>query len=395
MFEDQNLPQLDADTSRHCDLVLDAIRREIVAKGGAIRFDDFMRIALYEPGLGYYLAGARKFGADGDFVTAPELGPLFGAALAEQCKQVICDIPGAEIVEFGGGSGKLAVSLLSALAAQEALPERYNIIELSPELRARQQQLIAEELPELTGRVYWLSAPPALPISGCVIANEILDALPVRAFVNQGGEILEHWVKLDESEELAWEFRPADDTIHSFLNSESGFDTCLQSDGYRFEICASIPLWIADLATKLHSGLALLIDYGSGRRDRYGPSLAQGSLRCFLQHRVHGQPLVFPGGQDITASVDFTHVAEAAVDAGLHVAGYVEQVHFLTSCGILQKVTEFQAEVDENTAFAFNEQLKTLLMPAKMGTRFKVLALTKEYDAPLTGFAARDDRRLL
>lgn len=395
MFEEQKLPQPDDATLAHCAKVALTIQQQILAKDGALRFDDFMRIALYEPALGYYLAGARKFGAAGDFVTAPELGPLFGTTVAEQCIQILRELDAGEILEFGGGTGALAASVLAAMDAQGVLPARYQIVELSPELRERQAETIERVVPQLRERVVWLDAPPDKPIKGCVLANEVLDALPVRKFQNRDGEIAEYWVGLDDTGAFNWQLKPADDAIESVIANEPGYENCRELDDYEFEICTAATVWVAALGDILDAGVALVFDYGSSRRERYGQSFAQGSLRCFLQHRVHDQVLMYPGGQDITCSVDFTQIAEAAVGADLRVAGYVEQVHFLTSCGILHKVGEFQQGANDDAVLELNEQLKTLLLPTKMGTHFKVMAMTKHYDQPLIGFTARDDRRLL
>jgi SAM-dependent MidA family methyltransferase len=407
MFSEQNLPSLDASSLNHSAAVKVIIADKIIASGGAIRFDEFMRIALYEPGLGYYVAGAEKFGPAGDFVTAPELGSLFASSLASQAQQVLSDYDSGEIVEFGGGSGKLALDILLALDALNSLPERYTIIELSPELRQRQERLIRDKSPDLVERVTWRSELPEKPIKGCVFANEVLDALPVRYFEIADGEVFEFWVEQAESDTrrdgqtddlvsgFAWRKHPADTAILKFLNDSPEFEYCLDSPNYLFEIIPAIPLWIQDLDLVLESGLALLFDYGSGRAERYGPAYIEGSLRCFLQHRVHGDPLVYPGVQDITSSVDFTHVAEAAVDAGMRVSGYAEQAHFLTSCGILHKVTELQVGADEKSVLRLSEQLKTLLLPTKMGSRFKSIALTKGYDSALLGYSLRDQRHLL
>ena len=395
MFSERNLPQLDDATLANCERVERVVRRAIADCGGAIRFDEYMRIALYQPGLGYYLAGTEKFGRGGDFITAPDLSPLFGSAIAAQCAQVLGGVARPEIVEFGGGSGALACSVLAALQGLGVLPERYTIIELSPELQSRQSQLLKAELPDLYERVHWTQAPPAQAISGCVIANEVLDALPVRVFENCDGGVYEHWVGVNGEDQLDWIKRAADTEILTTLNGDPAFERCRNVPGYRFEICTALPAWIADLNHVIEQGVALLIDYGSGRKERFGASYDSGSLRCFLKHHLHDQPLIHPGGQDITASVDFTLAAEAAVEANLQVAGFVEQAHFLTSCGILDKASELQTGADEQTVLKLNEQLKTLLLPTKMGTRFKVLALTKHYDRKLLGFTNRDDRRSL
>ena len=392
MFSDQNLPPLDTLSIEHSELVSAAISRTIQQSGGAIRFDEFMRIALYEPGLGYYVAGVEKFGGQGDFVTAPELGSLFGRCVAQQCQQVLSDYADGELVEFGGGSGRAAATILFALDELRCLPEKYTIIELSPELRQRQQRLIKELTPQFFERIIWADNPPENPINGCVVANEVIDALPARYFEVNDGEIFEYWVVEEDEGQFCWQTQAVGESLLNTLSSTSGFEYCLSLPKYQFEIIAAIPAWINELNTLIHAGAAFLFDYGSGRKERYGPAYSAGSLRCFVQHRVHGDPLVYPGVQDITSSVDFTAVAEAAVDSGLQVAGYTDQSNFLMSCGILHKVTDLQVGVDENSVLKLNEELKTLLMPTKMGTSFKSIALTKGYDTPLIGYSMRDFR---
>jgi SAM-dependent MidA family methyltransferase len=392
MFSDENLPPLDTLSMEHSDLVADAISRKIQQQGGAIKFDEFMRFALYEPGLGYYVAGAEKFGNQGDFVTAPELGSLFGRCVAQQCQQVLAEFTHGEVVEFGGGSGRAAATILRELKELRCLPERYTIIEISPELRERQKQLIQDLAPELVERVHWSDKPPTKPIEGCAIANEVLDALPARYFEVRDGELYEFWVRQGEAGRLTWQTLPAEEALQKALNATPGFNYCLSLPHYLFEIIPAIPAWITDLDSILRVGAAFLFDYGSGRKERYGPAYSGGSLRCFVQHRVHGDPLVYPGVQDITTSVDFTAVAEAAVDAGFQVSGYTDQANFLMGCGILHKVTELQVGADENSVLELNEELKTLLMPTKMGTSFKSIGLTKGYDEPLLGYSLRDHR---
>lgn len=395
MFSEQNLPSLDSASIVHSDLVYDEIARVIENEGGSIRFDTYMALALYAPGLGYYVAGTQKFGASGDFVTAPELGKLFGAMVARQCSAVFEEIEQAEMLEIGGGSGALALSILEELAELGRLPEKYTILELSPELRDRQRRLFEEHIPQLLPRIEWRSNLPEREINGCVIANEILDALPVRRFEFENGQLYEYWVVLADDRSFAWQRKIAQESEMAAIFARPGFEYCRQVARYKLEICAAQEFWLNDIAKFLGRGAALLFDYGSGRKERFGPAYPDGSLRCFLRHRVHDNPLVYPGLQDITASVDFTAVAEAAVKAGFAVRGFSDQASFLMSCGILHKVSELQTNANEFDVLKLNEQLKSLLLPTKMGTAFKSMCLTKNYDQPLIGYSVRDDRRAL
>lgn len=385
-----SLPDPDAGELAHSEqlrgLIVEAIRRA----GGRLSFEDFMDRALFAPGLGYYMAGARKFGRDGDFVTAPEISPLFGATLAHQCSEVLAKTGGG-IVEFGGGTGSLAASLLEELARLGARPARYCIVELSPELRERQRATVRERVPAEFDRVEWLLDAPAAPFDGLVIANEILDALPVRLFERRAGASLERGVTVDEAGALAWTTWPADASFEREIGR--CFAPAPVPRDYRSEINLRQRTWLADLRRFLRRGVALLIDYGDTRRERYHPDLDEGSLRCYRRHRVHGDALWGPGLQDITASVDFTAVAEDAVDAGFDVLGYATQAGFLLACGIEGRLHRHLD--DPATAARLAMQARILLLPSEMGTRCKVIALGRDYAGPLSGFALRDERHRL
>lgn len=385
-----SLPEPDADELAHVAAVRARIIAAIDEAGGRLSFERYMDLALYAPGLGYYLAGARSFGRDGDFITAPELSPLFGATLARQCADVL-EHSGGSILEFGGGSGRLAAALLAELAARDALPESYCILELSPALRARQRETIAAGAPAALARVRWLTDAPAAPLDGVVIANEVLDALPVRLFARAQGTDFERGVTHEASGALAWTRWPADAALSAAI--AQCFAPSPPPADYVSEVNLRLRLWLADLPRFLRRGVALLIDYGDTRRERYHPHNDGGSLRCYFRHRVLDDPLRHPGLQDITVSVDFTRVAEEAGDAGFAVLGYATQASFLLACGIEDCLQARLAAPAEHARLALEARI--LLLPQEMGTRCKVLALGRDYAEPLRGFRLRDERHRL
>ncbi|MBV6422892.1 MAG: hypothetical protein NAOJABEB_00679 [Steroidobacteraceae bacterium] len=365
--------------------MLDLVRARIAAAGGALPFADFMALALYAPGLGYYSAGARKFGAGGDFTTAPELSPLFGRCLARQCREVLA-VTGGAILEFGAGTGALAATVLAALADMRALPERYLILEVSADLRSRQQMRIAQLPTALAGRVEWLDRLPDEPLAGVVLANEVLDALPCERFVVRGGEAYRLGVAVDargalEAVELA-----------TTLALPAGIDGAALPEGYQGELRPSIAPWIGSAAAALGHGLLLACDYGDARAPLYHADRIDGTLLCHFRHRAHGNPFIHVGLQDITAWVDFTAVAEAASAAGLEVAGFATQAALLLALGIERDVA---AVPDERTRYARATEARLLLLPTAMGESFKAIALTRGLDAALSGFSLQDLRHRL
>jgi SAM-dependent MidA family methyltransferase len=384
------LPPLQPEEARHGTAVLAALRSAIAQQGGWLAFDDYLRLVLYAPGLGYYSAGGAKFGGGGDFVTAPELSGLFGRCVARQCAQIL-QAAGEDVLELGAGTGALAASVLVALAELECLPRHYDILEISADLRARQQQRLAS-LPEaLRARVRWLDALPATPITGVILANEVADALPFKRFLVTAGAPLESGVALSPEGQVISADRPADAALRSEIERISGSLSEPLAPGYRSELCPMLKPWIAALGAALSRGAVLIIDYGLGRGEYYHPQRAGGTLRCHYRHRAHEDALLYPGLQDISAWVDFTRVAEAAVDAGLDVAGYCTQAAFLLANGIESDLAAGSAVEQARLA----SQARQLLLPEEMGETFKVMALTRGEPPPLRGFAYQDLRRSL
>jgi SAM-dependent MidA family methyltransferase len=381
-----SLPQPSADALVHSVQLCESIRSEISAQGGWIPFSQFMEMALYAPGLGYYTAGARKFGKDGDFITAPELSSLFGRTLARQLIEIM-HASSPYILELGAGSGKLALDILSELEKLDSLPESYSILEVSADLRERQQILIREKLPHLAARVFWLDALPE-KISGAVIGNEVLDALPVHLLYWNDGQIFERGVS-SVNDHFVWQDRLPENT--SLLDIANNFAV---PNDYLSEISLATRGLITSLCERMEIGALLLIDYGFGASEYYHPQRSQGTLMCHYRHQAHDDPFFLPGLQDITAHVDFTAIAETAIDQGATFLGYTSQAHFLLNSGVLNYLKE--ASPDNIYAYApLSAQLQKLTSPAEMGELFKVIALGKGIEEPLTGFSRCDLSRLL
>ncbi|MCW8908409.1 MAG: SAM-dependent methyltransferase [Sedimenticola sp.] len=387
------LPEPDPDARAHSLKLVELIRQEIAQAGGRLPFDHYMERVLYAPGLGYYAAGARKFGQAGDFVTAPELSPLFARCLARQCSEVLAGLePGGDILEVGAGSGILAADLLQELERLDSLPGRYLILDLSPELQQRQRRTLSQRVPHLLPRVTWLSAFPGEGFRGVVLANELLDAMPVHRFRVSDGDIQEQFVEArGERFELTWREPETPGLAQAVKRVLSGLEV---EDGFESEINLRAGPWLASLAVSLQQGVVLLIDYGHSRAEYYHPARNRGTLMCHYRHRAHPDPLVYPGLQDITAHVEFTAVAEAAQGAGFQVAGYTTQAYFLMASGLDRLVAASDPD-DVAGHMALVEGVKRLTLPTEMGERFKVLGLIRDWSAPLLGFAMRDLRERL
>jgi len=368
------LPVPDAASAAHSARCGAYIHERIRDAGGSISFAEFMHYALYAPGLGYYNAGTRKFGVDGDFVTAPELSPLFGRVLASQCADVIRALGDAAILEFGAGTGRLAVDLLSGLARLDALPTTYRIVEVSADLRERQQQLLSEALPEYCDRVTWLDRMPAQH-RGVIVANEVIDALPVERFRRRHGVTNQLRVAAELGEFVFVE-EPAPEVLRVAVEAiESDLGRALP-DGYVSEVSLAAPAWVRDVAATLDEGIAILFDYGVSRREYYAADRDEGWLRCHYRHRVHSDPLLLPGIQDLTAWVDFTAVADAAVVGGLDVAGYVTQSQFLLAGGLERELRVLSA-LPLASRLELSTQVKKLTMPGEMGENVKCIGLMR------------------
>lgn len=380
------LPALDAAAQQHSDALIAHIQRQVQQQGGWISFADYMQMALYTPHLGYYSGEANKFGRGGDFVTAPEISPLFSQALANQLAQVLQATAG-DVLELGAGTGKLAAAVLQRLAALEQLPQHYFILDVSANLRQRQQEYLQSLLPEdLFLRVQWLDRLPEA-FTGVVVGNEVLDAIPVHVVEWQAGQWLERGLSFDQ--QLTWQARPLQD-----LSLVVDIDSSQLPDGYISEVCPAATGLIASLANMLQQGVILMLDYGFSAREYYHPQRRQGTLMCHFQHYAHDDPLIYPGLQDITAHVNFTAMAEAALAQGIDCAGYTTQAQFLMNCGILQLLQTVPPE-DSARYLPMVAAVQKLLSPAEMGELFKVLALSKGLDEPLLGFVSGDKRHQL
>jgi len=386
------LPPLSADERAHSQRVSAHIRAFIEAQGGTIGFDAYMRLALYAPGLGYYSAGATKLGGAGDFVTAPEVSSLFSRCVARQAAEVL-RTTGGDVLELGAGLGTMAADVLTELAALDCLPQRYFILEVSADLAARQRARLAQLPAALAARVQWLDrwADPAM--RGVVLANEVLDAMPVERFVLRGegsSRVVRSLGVGISGDGFAWrETDPSPELENAVESILDGLPAPLPG-GYVSEVCLAFQPWIAALASQLERGVALLIDYGLPRAHLYHPERGAGTLRCHYRHRAHDDPFTHVGLQDITAWVDFTRVAEAADSAGLDLLGFTTQAAFLMGAGMEPLLTrEMQlAAGDPRRHARLAGEARRLMLPGEMGEIFKVIALGHGYHAPLAGFGA-------
>jgi len=404
------LPAPATEAAQHSASLTEFIRRDIAAQGGWISFARFMELSLYAPGLGYYSAGAHKFGEAGDFVTAPELSPLFGRTVARQVAEIMAQ-SAANILELGAGSGKLAADMLAELEQLGSLPDSYAILEVSADLRVRQQVLMRERLPHLLDRVHWLDELPE-KFSGAIVANEVLDALPVHLVhwrdVNVGRDSSRHPRDVGMNPDLQNRDRVINErgvavSDNNFIWQERtiGDADLLHAaqqikvpDDYVSEVCLAARGLINSLAQRLEQGAMLFIDYGFGAREYYHPQRSNGTLMCHYRHHAHDDPFFLPGLQDITAHVNFTGIAECGIDAGLELIGYTSQAFFLIGCGITELLQDTSPE-NLRDYLPLSAQLQKLTSPAEMGELFKVVALGKKMVSPLCGFARGDLARLL
>lgn len=357
---------------------------QITEARGWLSFARFMETALYQPGMGYYTAGARKFGAAGDFVTAPEMSALFGHTLANQVAQWMA-ASAPFVLEVGAGSGRLAADLLQALDARGMAPSRYYILDVSADLRARQFDTIASACPLLLERVTWLDQLPN-EFSGVVIGNELLDALPVHLVTWGADSITEKGVTLGTDGSFKWEERPAAGAL--LVEAEAIRKQCPVAPGYSSEIGLAVSAWAASWGSILQQGALLLLDYGFPRREFYHPQRTGGTLMCHYRHHAHPDPFYLPGLQDITAHVDFTAVISAAHSEGLELLGYTSQARFLFNCGLLDQLARMTP--GSTDYIRATHAVDKLTSPAEMGELFKVIALGRGItEAPL-GFLRGD-----
>ena len=371
---------------------------KIAAGGGYLRFEEFMEFALYAPGLGYYSGGARKLGKDGDFTTAPEVSALFGACLAVQCAEVLDGLQAPHcleapvMMEIGAGTGRLALDVLTRLESLGRMPASYWILDNSADLKDRQRALIERQAPHLLNRIAWLDAPPEQEFAGVIIANEVLDALPVARFRWSPGAVEEFGVTAAQ-DGFAWTTRPAPPAMaaacEELSSAAGGWD-----EGYISEYCPRLGAWTRAVTHKLTKGAVFWSDYGLPRAQYYLAERHEGTLLCHHRHRAHDDPFALPGLSDITAWVDFTSLAEAAGEAGFEVAGFTTQSHFLAASGIDSEMQRLAAGSEAGFA-RLASQARQLMMPGEMGERFKVMAWLRGIDLELRGMSLVDLRHSL
>ena len=389
----QSLPEPSADALLHSQKLIARIRKEIDSSNGSITFRRYMEMALYEPALGYYVAGTHKIGEQGDFITAPEVSPLFSQCIAQQCKEVLQETQGntsttlsTSILELGAGTGIMASDILLALETENSLPDHYYILDLSPDLKQRQKETLKQRAPHLLKTVKWLSQLPD-SFKGIIIGNEVLDAMPVDVFTQQNDTVFEHHV-IWEDGKLCEQLQIARDDLR---NKVLALNIPHEATPYTSEINPNLSGWFETISDSLEKGVVLLADYGYPRKEYYFEERNKGTLICHYQHLVNEAPLHYSGLQDITASVDFTAVAEAADDAGLDVMGFTSQVNFLTN-NDLEALFVKVLDENPNMQYKLAQQVRTLSLPAEMGERFKFIALGKNYQKPLIGFSNLDQR---
>jgi SAM-dependent MidA family methyltransferase len=376
---DPILPSPSPEAAAHSRRVAEHIADVLADEGDWVPFSRYMEIALYATGLGYYTAGARKFGAEGDFVTAPEISPMFGKCLALQARQVMRQA-GGQILELGPGSGALAVEIYGELKSQHAAPTKYMLLEVSPDLRDRQRRKIHERFPQDFDRFVWLDRLPE-KIRGVVIANEVLDVVPFNMIRREGADILERGVAVTEAG-FAWDDQPMPDG-----DLKRRARAVLPPGDYEYvtEINLAAEGLVRTIAHNLEAGAAFFIDYGFAEREYYHPQRSMGTLRCHYRHRFHGDPFFMPGLQDITAHVDFTAMGRAAQSGGAEVLGFTTQAHFLISCGLAVLVSAGDPAITLSRLKA-TSAVHRLISPAEMGELFKVLAIGKGIADPLLGY---------
>jgi len=389
--DSKELPLPNEIAQAHSERLITLIKNELDKNAGAISFQRYMELALYAPGLGYYAAGSLKFGEEGDFTTAPEISPLFSRSLANAILPALNDDD--IILEVGAGRGCMAADILLYLKQQDKLPKEYWILELSADLRERQQETIAKKIPEFLHKVKWLDELPDT-FSGVVVANELLDAMPVQLFQKKENDINEINV-VWQNDHFAFRFNSSFDQrlLQRVKNIEAELATEFGS-GYLSEINFAAEDWIKSIAERLQSGVIILIDYGFPQHEYYHSQRNQGTLMCHYRHRTHPDAFVYPGLQDITAHVDFTAMADAALESGMRVLGYTNQANFLMGAGLLD-IAGLDKQQTETQQMEVAAQVKKLTLPHEMGELFKVIGFSKNRDIALAAFAFHDMRSSL
>jgi len=366
------LPAPDPIAQQHSEQLLTLIKQKIVDAGGKISFAQYMHYCLYSPGLGYYSAGSHKIGEKGDFTTSPEISSLFSRTLVQHIQDVFKQITQRHILEFGAGSGKMAVDILTELESKQSLPDAYYIIEASADLRLRQEESIHLNIPHLKERVIWLDTLPE-HFSGVILANEVCDAMPVHCLRFTEDKITERYVEISESK-LQW----VDDELSqpSLIKAAGDIRSLIGDSEYHTEVNLASTAWLASLAERLEKGAVFIIDYGHPMATYYHPQRDKGTLMCYFQHQGHDNPFILQGLQDITAHVDFTSLAQTALDNDLDVEGFQSQADFLLAGGIIE-LSPTDKNTDELGHLKHASEIKRLTLPSEMGESFKVLSLSR------------------
>ena len=375
------LPEPSSEEQAHSDVIRQSIVETIDEAGGYITFSRFMELALYSAKGGYYVSRLRKFGEQGDFITAPDLGNLFARCLARQIAEGLDALGLDEVLELGAGSGKLAMQLLRALFDLGCLPRRYAILEISAELKRRQLGLLRKEVPQYLDRIVWLDELPA-QVDAVVIANEVVDALPVERFRIEHEQVRGLGVGVEDGRfvDVSYIVKGANwERIHRLELTE----------GYQSEAGFQGQAWMRTLSERLHCGQIMIIDYGFPAHEYFHPQRRSGTLTCHYRHRVHADPYIYVGLQDITAHVDFTGLARCAVDSGLSLLGFTTKASFLLSLGILD-IVEPDMLGNTTDAIKLSQQVKKLTLPSEMGELFKVMIVGTQSGQVLTGFRQAD-----
>jgi SAM-dependent MidA family methyltransferase len=380
------MSQQDSLLKQH-SLALQTEIKERIEQQNTISFAEFMQMALYQPGLGYYSSGLQKFGKDGDFVTAPELGNLFAQCMAKQFQQILTDLEPAVILELGAGTGSFCVDCMTALDVLGCLPEKYYILEVSADLQQRQKQKINTLAEHLKQRIQWLSQPPTNDFDGIIFANEVVDALAVEVFKYEHNKFKQMRVYWDQEFKSSWQAMPAQ------LAQQLSAKNLQLDEGYVSEFIPHLSSWLLTVSKHLRKGMVLMVDYGYERSAYYHPQRDQGTLVCYHQHQANFNYFSRVGIQDMTAFVDFTALAEAADDCGLSVDGYTTQSHFLMSLGIGEILGD--CENDYKNYYRNTTEMKKLTLPNEMGEKFKVMALSRGMNPELLGFTFSNQLHLL
>lgn len=412
MLQSLNIPEPNKDAIESSLKLIESIKNKIQSEG-KIDFATYMHDALYTPEFGYYTGGSQKLGRHGDFITAPECSDIFSETIAEQLAQFIKKIPDAVIFEIGAGSGAMAANILNTLNRQNLLPKQYWILEPSAQLQAKQLDKIQHLCPELIHHIKWLSEPPTEKFNGVIIANEVVDALPVHAVKLSNNGLTELGVKLDAHEHrFTWceldtinpmvkEFITNNEILSNILNyytkqdSTELLENLNKDQPFFIEVNCLLENWLKDITQNLNQGAAIFLDYGDTAKNCYAPNKSKGSLRCFYQHRMHDDPFVYPGLQDITYDVNFTQLALLAQKVGFEVYGYNTQAMFLASCGLTQNLEHKMYSLSSSEQLQLNNQAKTLLSPLEMGDRIKVICLTKDIDFDILGYRLNNSISML